>query len=225
MTVSTTFDPNFFNQVGLDSGALTMLGAIVHSVADPGEYRGTVRRDDDAQATFYVSVDKSCAVAEVRIDLAKLASGEHDQSSCCPGQGGPQFVVHPKGYAVFHVSGGAGGYSVNVRRAEEDRELKAYDTRQLQSGDVFSAILLRPGKYAIRNALSEADAEVTVAYPVVGPAAYKAPPPLDARCGDDIEPRRIELQPMQGLNFRVDAPARIQVELVEPDDGPRSAAG
>ena len=222
--MTTTFDPNFFTQIGLDSGALTMLGAIVHSFAEPGEYRGTVRRDDQPEATFYVSVDRQCAVAETVIDLAKIASGDSQGPACCPEATGPRFVVHPKGYAVFHVSGGAGGYALNVRRAEEDPALKAYDTRELQRGDIFSAILLRPGRYAVRNTVSDAQAEVTVAYPTVGKTAYSPPPPLEVKCGEDIDPRRMELQPMQGLNFHVEAPSRIRIELLEPDDGPRAAA-
>lgn len=221
--MTTTFDPNFFTQIGVDSGALTMLGVIVHSFREPGEYRGTVRRDDQTEATFYVSVDKSCAVSDVKIDLAKLTSPESDAAGCCRGVQGPQFIVHPKGYAVFHVSSGTGGYVVNVRRADEDPEVKAYDTRELQAGDIFSAILLRPGKYAIRNILAHAEAETTVAYPTVGKIAYRPPPPQVVECRDAIKPRRIKLQPMQGLNFHVHAPARIRIELLEPDDGPRSA--
>ena len=223
--MSTTFDPNLFTQIGLDSGALTTLGVIVHSFGQPGEYRGTVRRDEETVATFYVSVDKACAVADAKIDLAKLATPSSDAGGCCRPEDGPRFVVHPKGYAVFQVSGGAGGYAVNVRRADENPELKAYDSRVLESGDVFSAVLMRPGRYAISNELSEADAEVTVAYPVVGKVGYKPPPPQEVECGETIEPRRIELQPVQGLNFRVHAPARIRIELVEPDDGPEPAAG
>jgi len=223
--MSTTFDPYLFSQVGLDSGALTMLGAIVHSFGEAGEYRGTVRRDQDAMATFYVTVDKACAVADAKIDLAKLASPANEDGGCCRAENGPRFVVHPKGYAVFHVSGGPGGYAVNVRRADENPELKAYDSRVLQSGDIFAGVLMRPGRYTIRNELSDADAEVTVAYPVVGKVAYKPPPPQDVKCGETIAPRRIELQPVQGLNFRVDAPARIRIELLEPDDGPAPAAG
>jgi hypothetical protein len=220
--MATTFDRNVFTQIGLDSGALTSLGAIVHSFSEPGEYRGTVRTDDLPEAVFYVSVDKSCAVAQVNIDLAKLGDPEAAEE-CAAGSGGPRFVVHPKGYAVFHVSSGAGGYSVNVRRAEENPELQAYDTRRaLERGDIFSTVLFRPGTYLLRNTLTRAEARVTVAYPTVGDAAYRPPPAAAADCGERIEPSQIELSPMQGLNLTVTAPARINIELLEADDGPRS---
>lgn len=223
--MSTTFDPNLFTEIARDSGALTILAVIVHSFGEPGEYRGTVRREEKTVATFYVSVDKACAVADTKIDLAKLASPTSDAGGCCPAGDGPRFVVHPKGYAVFHVSSGAGGYAVNVRRADDNPEVKAYDSRVLEPGDIFSTVLMRPGRYAIRNELSGAEAEVTVAYPVVGKVPYKPPPAQEVELGETIDPRRIQLQPVQGLNFRVDAPARIRIDLLEADDGPGPAAG
>jgi hypothetical protein len=137
----TTFDRFLFTQIGLDSASLTMLGTVVHGFREAGEYRGTVRVSDRPEATFYVSVDKSCAVAQANIDLAKLTAGNAADAGCCDERAGPRFVVHPKGYAVFHVGSGPGGYSVNVRRADEDPKLKAYDSRELQPGDIYSAVL------------------------------------------------------------------------------------
>ena len=37
--MKATIDPNLYTQIGLDSGSLTILGSIVHSLGDPGEYR------------------------------------------------------------------------------------------------------------------------------------------------------------------------------------------
>ena len=214
------FDRNLFTQIGLDSGALTMLGTLVHGFGDPGEYRGTAQKGDGPEATFQVSVDRSCAVAQVNVDLATLA----DEDDGC-GDDARRFVVHPKGFAVFHVSGGSGGYWVNLRRADEDPAVKAYDSRRLEQGDIFSAVLLRPGRYAIENALSKARGEVTVAYPTVGKVAYRPPAALDAECGETIKPHAIRLKPAQGLNVHVTAPARVKITLVEPDDGPQSRPG
>ena len=216
----TTFDRFLFTQIGLDSGALTMLGTVVHSFREAGEYRGTVRVADRPEATFYVSVDKTCAVAQVNIDLAKLISDSAGDADCCEEIAGPRFVVHPKGYAVFHVGSGPGGYSVNVRRADEDRNLKAYDSRELQPGDIFSAVFIRPGTYAIKNLLSKAEGEFTVAYPVVGKTAFRPPPPVNVECGQGFDPRSVQLHPSQGINFHVKASARIKIELTRPEDGP-----
>lgn len=215
-------DRHFFTQIGLDSAALTMLGTVVHSFCEPGEYRGTVHAGDGPEATFYVSVDKSCAVAQVNIDLAALVEDttEADGDCGCSDPGGRRFVVHPKGYAVFHVGHGAGGYGVNVRRADEDPELKAYDTRTLVAGDIFAASLHRPGTYALRNVLTQAQAEVKVAYPGRGETAYRPPPACHVDVGEEIDQACIELKPLQGLNLHVTCPAHITIELVEPDDGP-----
>ena len=218
-----TLDPNFFNQIGLDSGALTMLGTVVHSFGEAGEYRGTVHRGDGPESTFYVSVDNDSPIAQATIDLARAdADGSEHPAGCdCGCRESRGFVVHPRGYAVFHVSGGSGGYWVNVRRADENPDLPAYDSRTLHQGDIFAGVLMRPGRYALRNALSDASAEITVPYPKGGgKTAYRPPAPLDVECGKEIKPRKINLHPLQGLNVHILEPARITIELAAPDDGP-----
>lgn len=217
MRSQLAFDQHLYTQIGLDSGALTQLGAVVHAFGEPGEYRGTARRGDLPEATFQVSVDPGCAIAQVNIDLAMLVE---DDDPC--GDDTRRFTVHPQGFAVFRVSKGSGGYSVNVRRADENRAVKAYDSRRLEEGDIFAAMLLRPGRYSIANELSKARGEVTVAYPTVGKTAYRPPAALHVDCGDSIKPSAIRLKPAQGLNIHATGPARIAIELVEPDDGPKS---
>jgi hypothetical protein len=219
----TNLDPNLFTQVGLDSGALTMLGVIIHSVQEPGEYRGTVRREKDPEATFYVSADKNSPVAQVNIDLATVGRASTDPKAYCGGTEKNRFVVNPKGYVVFRVSGGAGGYAVHLRKAEEEeRNVKVFDSRELQAGDIFSAIVLRPGTYSLTNMLTKAKSEIAVTYPKVGRTAYRPPDPLVVPCTESaIELRGHEkLEPGQGLNFHLKVPSRIKIKLVKPDDGP-----
>lgn len=246
--MATTMDRNFFTQVGLDSGSLTMLGCVLHTFGEPGEYRCSVLRatvsgetvsgetvsgEGTTEAVFYVSSDPNCAVAGVNIDLATLAGTAPAAAGagcgCGSGQGGQSsgdgqhFVVHPRGYAVFRVSGGAGGYSVYARRAVEDREVQGYYSSSLVTGDIFSAVLMRPGRYSVRNVLGEARGEVTVAYPGTGTTAYRPPAPEIVEVRDRFDPARVALRPMQGLNFNVHTDARIVIELEEPDDGPRAS--
>lgn len=218
----SNFDHNLFTQIGLDSAALTIPASVIHSFGVAGEYRGTVRRKAGPEATFYVTVDKNCAVAQVNIDLAKIVAGPPSAGECCGTGGEHRFVVHPKGYALFHVGGGAGGYSVNIRIASEERNLKAYDTRQLQPGDRFAAVLLRPGTYLMRNALTKAEGELVVAYPVIGQTPNR-PAPVTIECGHHFEPRSLKLLPAQGIVFDIQQAAHIQVELLRPDDGPKAA--
>ena len=223
-----TLDSNLFNQIGLDSGALTMLGTVVHSFGETGEYRGTIQRGNGPEATFYVSVDGSSPIAQANIDLARADADadatDHPASCDCGCRESRRFVVHPRGYVVFHVSGGGGGYWVNVRKADENPDLPAYDSRRLHQGDIFAGVLMRPGRYSLRNELGDASAEITVPYPTVGKTAYRPPAPLEVECGKEIKPGKIHLHPLQGLNVHILEPARIRIELVEPDDGPADRA-
>jgi hypothetical protein len=219
--MSIILDRNLFEQVGLDSGALTMLGAIVHSFREPGEYRGTlIRQASEPEAAFYVSADKNSPVAQVNIDLATLRQISTEPANCCDAQEENRFVVNPKGYVLFHVSGGGGGYSVRVRKAEEDTNSKIFDSCELQEGDVFSAIVIRPGVYSMTNLLTQAKGEIAVLYPRVGKAAYRPPSPHVVECtAKAIRSDKVKLQPGQGLNFHIKVPSRIKIELVRPDDG------
>jgi hypothetical protein len=218
-------DRNFFAQIGLDSGALTMLGAVIHSFGEPGEYRGVVRRATEPEAAFYVSADKNSPVAQVNIDLATLAQPSNTSGKCCGPAEANRFVVNPKGHVLFHVSGGEGGYSVHLRKAEEATDTKIYDSRELGEGDVFSAIIIRPGTYSVTNLLNKAKGEIRVSYPRLGKAAYHPPAPRIVGCtARAIEPNQIALSPGQGLNFQIKVRARIKIELVKPDDGPKRAS-
>ena len=201
--MNTTFDQNLFTQIGLDSGSLTMLGAVIHSFGEPGEYRGSVRQGADSKAAFYISVDKNSAVAQVNIDLATLTNPPAPASGCCGGgESENRFAVNPKGYAVFHVSGGAGGYDVHVRKGDENPQEKIFDSRQLVEGDIFSAVIIRPGSYSVANVLTKAQGEIVVSYPKTEKTAYVLLSNKCAECtSDGFQPPRLELQPGQGVLF------------------------
>jgi hypothetical protein len=208
----------------MDSGALTMLGAVIHNFSEPGEYRGSVRKDDEVQAVFYISVDKSCPVAQVNIDLAALAETARPGSETACGRDGSEnrFSVNPRGYAVFRVSGGPGGFNVHVRRAVEDERAKIFDSRKLSEGTIFSSMILRPGIYSVVNLLGKARAEVVVSYPPKpGKTPGRPPAPVRVQATEyEFKPARIELMPTQGMLFECKSPARIKIELERPDDGP-----
>jgi hypothetical protein len=226
-------DRNLFTQIGLDSGALTMLGAVVHTFGEPGEYRGTVRKEKSGKGVFYISVDKNSAVAQVDVDLAALAAGAGSSSAegcgCgggtdakgCTCGGGRRFTVNPRGYVVFRVGAGSGGYNVHVRKASEADTTPTFDSCKLGDGAIFSGTLLRPGKYTVSNALGAGRAEVTVSYPVRTKTAYRPPEPVHVRVTEKGFDRDvIALKPAQGMIFECAAPSRIKIDLVTPDDGP-----
>ncbi len=221
----TTFDQNLFTQIGLDSGSLTMLASVVHTFLEAGEYRGAVHLGEKVESVFYIKADKNSPVAQVNVDLVSLtAPALQGTGCCCPEtkEGQNQFVVNPKGYAVFHVSAGAGGYYVHLRKADEDPKQKIFDSRKLEEGDIYSAVILRPGRYSVTNTLSKTAAgELTVHYPSAGKIAYRPPAPVRVEVGEKgFEPRKLEAHPGQGILFHFKQPSRIKIELVKPDDGP-----
>ena len=231
--MNLTFDRNLFTQMGLDSGSLTMLGTIVHCFMQPGEYRGVVHDGPQVKAVFTISVDNNSADAQVFIDLASLVQGrdaaQPGDDSCCKGSASKgaephRFVVNPRGYALFHVSKGAGGYYVHVRRTDADQKEMGYDSRSLVESDVFTAIVLRPGLYSLSNPSTGAKGELTVSYPKRGDGRYQPPAPVRVVCGaKSFEPSRLQTDPGQGVIFECHAPSRIQVKLEKPDDGPTTS--
>lgn len=225
--MSTPIDRNIFLQIGLDSGSLTILGAIIHNFPETGEYRGVLYRGTEIEGTFYIKVDKNSPVAQANIDLTKISQVKTEPSKCCPEHQDPRinFIVNPKGYVVFHVSSGSGGYHVNVKKIEEDPRKNLFDSRKLDQRDIFSAIILRPGTYSVTNLLTKAKGEIIVSYPKIGKTAYHPPAPIRVECSrETFEPTRVELQPGQGILYYFKVPSRIKIELLKPDDGPSKKA-
>jgi hypothetical protein len=234
-----TFDQNLFTQTALDSGSLNMLGTLVHSLSEPGQYRCAVYRGTENIASCQIVAHKDSPVAQANIDLSILDPSIIDAPSlsvadqeprCCGGgthgSEAAQFTVNPKGYVVFHVSSGAGGYAVTIRKAAQDPSTSIFDSRELSQGDVYSAAIIRPGTYSLENVLTKAKGQAVVAYPRMGDTAYRPPAPVEIQCSaHQITPERVDLQPGQGLNFRFDVRSRIKIELLKADDGPGKPLG
>jgi hypothetical protein len=223
--MNLTFDPNLFTQIGLDSGALTMLGTITHKFSEPGEYRGVLYLGSEIETVFRLTVDKNVPIAQVNIDLAALALPplQFDKCEYCKGphKDEKHFIVNLEGYAVFHVSSGSGGYSVRVEKAEKNTNRKPFYSGELNEGDFFSAILLRPGTYSVTNEYTKAKGEIVVSYPKIGKEPYRPPDPIRVQCTQNsIEPPVIELKPGQGLIYQFKTPSRVKIKLSRADDGP-----
>ena len=229
--MATTFDRNLFTQIGLDSASLTMLGSLVHDFGEPGQYRGALHLGREVLAVFYITVDKNSPVAQATIDLAALLPGNTTASTnkeecCCgsttvPSPANGQFVVNPRGHTLFHVGSGAGGYYVHVRRIDAPTEDRGYDSRTMADGDLFSAMLLRPGTYSMTNSLTHAGGELRVLYPLLQDTPHRPGDPIRVECGEhSFEPPHVEVQAGQGILFEAKVPARLRIELIKPDDGP-----
>ena len=201
--MKSIFDRNLLMQIGLDSGALTMLSAVTHSFKEAGEYRGTVRNEKgDSLAVIYISVLKDSSLAHVNIDLASVIKNatSKDQNGKYE-DAGNRFTVNPKGYVVFNVSEGKGGYNVHIRKAEQETQ-QIFDSRHLDKDDIFSGIIIRPGKYMVTNNDQKGRGELVVSYPKIEKIAYRPPAPLRVEVTEKgFIPSNIELKPGQGFSF------------------------
>lgn len=216
---SRLFNRYLLTQFNLDSGALTMLGVVMHNFSEPGLYQATVLQGEQEVGSFVLQVDEKSPATQVDIDLARLKS--QLPQPCCDEATRADYVVGPRGYAVFHVSDGPGGFAVVVGRGRRERAGIVFDSRKLQEGDLFAATLLRPGAYAVTNEGGHAKADLVIAYPKRTGERYVQPEPAQIQVtADGILPRRIDVQSAQSQVYQMKAPGRLRIELVRPDDGP-----
>jgi len=205
-----------FTQIGLDSGALTLLGAVAHPVHEPGPYRGVVLRDGEEVADFGFVVAEE-GRAQLDVDVAKVAGAGRTGCGCCTD---PDADPHLRagGVLLMHVGSGRGAYAVVVSAGEGDAQRVVFDSRQLEKGDLFTATVLRPGRYAVTNTVNRTRAELEVRYPERRREPLRAAEPVQVRVGDRFDPERLAVQPTQGQVYAVETSARVVIELVEPYD-------
>jgi len=207
-----------FTQTSIDSGSLTMLGSVLHNFSEPGIYMGTILQNNEAVSTFQLIVDKDSPATQVDIDLASLHQGKIKHSCSDDSK---RFEVNPKGYAVFYVSRGSGGYSVVVGRLDENEKARLFfDSRELKEGDIFTATIIRPGLYTVTNIKTKSSGKIVVTYPKRGKVPFRPPRPKSIECNkDSLDPNKIEIHATQGQIYKIKTPSRIKIELIEPDDG------
>ena len=225
--MNVAVQPYLFRQPGLDSGSLTMLGTAVHRFTKAGSYRGVSVRNGVRDAVFYVTVVDGDAVNQVDIDLASLSLDRRPAGCDCAPDGGRRFVLATHGYAVFHVSGGAGGFAVHVGRAATEPQAREFDSERLAGGDMFAATVLRPGRYSVAEVVRGgpgAKAELDVAYPAASKTAYQPPGVVRVAVTErGFEPAAVRMTAFQACLFTCAAPARIKIALVRPYDAPDGA--
>lgn len=209
-----------FSQIDIDSGLLSMLSTVVHRFSEPGEYEGVVMKGDGGAITrrFTIAVagggpasqasggaQHPAQYGQVRIDLKDTTSSH--------------FVLNAGGYAVFYVSGGVGGYVVQViKLGKGSAPVSVFDSRELKDGDILSATIIRPGTYSVTNTLNNTRAELVVNYPEPGKMQRNYGSTNIECTSNQIVPDRIRIDPMQGLVFTLKAASRIRINLTKPED-------
>lgn len=193
----------------LDSGLITPLMAIMHRFETPGRYSATVFQGDDAVAMFNLVVNKDAPLCNIKIDV-----GAVDQ---------PVYAVNPQASVLFNSPRGSGGYHVVVKALGDEAKLGAYDTRELQEGDVFMATLIRPGYYSAKNQY-RATCNISVAplrrgaiqfNPALGRGIIRnGAEPVTIECAKEyFKPQKVDVGSAQALLFTMRAPLRIRIEL------------
>lgn len=203
---------HMFTQGNVDSGSITMMSTIVHKFSEPGEYKGNVIKGRNIVGHFTIIVGKKETPGlptQAQIDLRQVEA----PTARADGALANRFSVGADGYAVFKVAAGAGGYAVEVYKDGS----KVFDSCELQGDDLYYVMVLRPGTYSVTNAVTNARAELTVAYPEKGMARNAEPVRIECGKGG-ITPERISVKPMQGMVFSCKAPTRIKIDLVRPED-------
>jgi hypothetical protein len=105
-----------------------------------------------------------------------------------------------------------------LRRAADDDAEPVFDSRRLDRSDLFTATVLRPGRYRVSNDGTGATANLTVAYPERGRGPLRPGEPVRVEVGQDFSPPEFTVEPTQGQVYEIGAPARIRLDLVEPFD-------
>lgn len=217
-------NPLVFSQINSDSGSLTLLTSTIHKISEAGSYDGTIMRGSDTVGLFRLNAidlpPTDCATeakSQVNIDLKSLDLPATDHIESLSHN---TFQVKTGGYAVFHVSGGAGGYSVELQKTGEQKT-KVFDSKKLGENDNFIATVLRPGTYNITNIDNKTKAELVVAYPEIGKIP-KQPQAVKVECTPKaISPGKIKINPTEPLLFSFKTTSRIKIELTKPEDRPR----
>lgn len=209
-----------YTQDNLDSGALMMKCVIGHPLLEQGLHHGTVMLSERFVAGFVVEVSETADEAQTTIDLAEL---HHLGSGTAPNEVVKRFHVKTGGYMVMHVGQGEGGYHVLLRNTTTGQRTP-WDSQRLGTGDIFSAIPLRPGSYTLSNVAGEnaVTTRLVVTYPDPRQNKKGRPRPTPVYASGDtqsFEPETFELLPGQGLVIAVKGSARFVLTLEEPDEG------
>lgn len=213
-----SLNTHLFTETGTDSGALNVLGTVVTPFEATGAYRLDLLRDGRFMTHRTLLVEDDAPATQVDLDLATLPELDHERVHDRDCQCGVHETIELRtnGYLVVHVSQGPGDFAAVAYRPEANTEGPAFDSRKLEKGAYFSALLLRPGKYVARNEHDQATYEFSIPRPQ-RPTALEIPddPVRITLSNQGFVADEDVLQPGQGIVFEVQATARIIIELVD----------
>jgi hypothetical protein len=237
-------DQRFLRQTSFDSASPAGTGIVVHRFERDGEFHLRVCRGEETVQRVRVNVGRGAggddddspgkhggprqgrpggdplAAERPPADGTEARAVSLDVTMLLrPGTEPPELEDLPsRGYLAITSSQPFPEHHVVVSAADAGDVL---DTRRLGHRSLFAVTLIRPGRYRLVNAITGAEAVVVVTYPEVGKTPYRPPAPLEIQCTTEgFGARTFTISPAQGIVFRLATESRIQLELVEPDDGP-----
>lgn len=198
------FNHRLFTTSTFDSGALGLLASVVHQFQE-GRYNAIVNRDQKNIGSTNFLVESSSANTQLLIDLTAV--------NVTGGTSTPVEIpkVSPKGYVVFYVSGGVGGYSVVAR--EESGSDPVFDSTTLSGNDLFAVSLIEPATYSMVNQAGNATGEIQVVSGEMNPLNLSTQY-VDVN-NTSFDPAKVSVHSAQGLVFRIKDPARIVITKQE----------
>lgn len=211
-----------FTQASLDSGALSVLAAVFHKFSKSGIYQGKALLDDKEVASFLLNIDENSPSMQVDIDLASLKQSDTEHKGNEPPV---QFTVNPEGYAMFHVSQGAGSFALAVGNSDAFAKIieggspdkdEYFDSLELNDGDIFSVVLTREGIYSVNNALGTAKGTIDVTYPKIEGNSFESLEPVFIDCIENaFNPSQVSVMATQSLVYRIKALSRIKIDILK----------
>jgi len=229
--VKAVINPHFLEQTRFDSAAPSGTAVVAHRFDDDGDYQLAVARGNTVVTTAQLSVVAGRRTATEEAAAEPATAGRRrdaisvDVSQLLAPAGTPSELptVASAGWVSLTSTQPVPGHHMVVRRVKDAKPQRGsvFDSRRLDEPSVFAVTLLQPGRYSLENAIGGTKAEIVVSYPTPGARPYRPPAPLQVEVTEDgFGSQRISLAPAQGIVFRFRTQSRIQIELVEPDEGP-----
>jgi len=206
-----------FKTVVSHSDALSVLCSIAHPCQKTGSFQGRVLQGRRVVAKFLLNVDDNATSTQANIDLASLVEGGQVSTRSKKMKA---FSLKTGGYALFYVSAGKGRYVVELRKSNAASSKPVFSSRVLNKGDIFSAQLIRPGRYNVTNTKNDKKAVYDVVVPDGGQKAMLAATPLMVTCSDKgFDPREGEVTASVGVAFVIETPSAVHIDMYKNEKG------
>jgi hypothetical protein len=193
----------------LESGALSVLGAIFHRFEAAGVYEVMIRVDRGASQRVQVNVG-SGATSQINLDVTALG-GDSD----CGCEDNEARSLNVGGVMGFYTSKGGSPFTVTVDQLTDRERKVVLDSAQgIPAGDLFSVTLIRPGNYRVTNGLNKSVMALSVNLPKGEKYIVSQTKSVDV-VAEGFKSRGETLFPGQTLVFQCHVPAQLRVELVD----------